>query len=179
MSREQNKKVLGWIAVGAGAVAAVALTRELAGSKERRARLSNHVHHGVDRVREAKEEVLQEGKEHMSSLQADARSWRAAVASSIHPGTVSGKEKESMSHGESAIAAFMASVLVKGVSGYIQWRAAEKSRLHGAGSGRSTPAGGRDAADMTVVELRKEASSQNIDGRSSMNKQELVSALED
>ena len=152
-----NRKT--WITLGLGAVAAVLVTREHAG-----------------------EELLQEGEDYVKTLRGEANSMRSAVADKVQPEQLRKSRDQSASNHESAIVAFMATVLVKGVSSYLQWRGTEKARTGSAGNGRSTAAGDRDDRDpsvMTVVELRKEAASQNIDGRSTMNKQELVSALED
>ena len=172
-----NRKT--WITLGLGAVAAVLVTRELAGTRERRERLSGKLQEGVGRVKHAGEELLHEGEDYVKTLRGEAMSLRSAVADTVQPDHERKNRDQSASNHESAIVAFMATVLVKGVSSYLQWRGTEKARSHSSGKGRSAGAEDRDPADMTVVELRKEASSQNIDGRSTMNKQELVSALEE
>ncbi len=175
-----NRKT--WIALGLGTVAAVLVTRELAGTRERRERLSGKLHQGVGRVKHAGEELLQEGEDYVKTLRGEAMSMRSSVADTVQPEHERKSRDQSASNQESAIVAFMATVLVKGVSSYLQWRGAEKVRSRSSDQGRSTGSGlsdDRDPADMTVVELRKEAASQNIDGRSAMNKQELVSALEE
>lgn len=175
-----NRKT--WITLGLGAVAAVLVTRELAGTRERRERLSGKLHQGVGRVKHAGGELLQEGEDYVKTLRGEAMSMRSAVADTVQPEQERKNREQFASNHESAIVAFMATVLVKGVSSYLQWRGTENARTGSSGNWRSTGTGHsdeRDPADMTVVELRKEAASQNIDGRSTMNKQELVSALEE
>lgn len=174
-----NRKITGLVAIGLGAAAAVLITRELTGDSARRDRLSDTLHQGAGKIRKTSEELLHEGEEQVNTWRNNVNALRASMAKGVQPPRDENRARDFIDKHESAMVAFMTSVLVKGFSSYMQWRSLERARAD-SGNKHSTGSGGERApADMTVAELRKEAAQQNIDGRSNMNKQELVSALEE
>ncbi len=177
LSKSIEKQPVRWLAAGVGVVALAVVARKLTESPTRREQLVHDLHSGYDRVRKTGNGLWHDGIDSAHSLQNDAQALKASVASTIDSRRNSAMP-DKMSNHESAIAAFMATLVAKGVSSYFQWRSAEQARAQGKKAASSrTGTSDESLDDMTVVELRKEASEKEIDGRSSMNKDELVDAL--
>jgi len=79
---------------------------------------------------------------------------------------------------EKTASVFAATLLAKSVSGYLRWRGEQEARLQS--QALASPSGEPFAErleDHTVVELRQMAADRDVDGRSGMNKEELIEAL--
>lgn len=184
-SMSQEKRTLhplAWMAIGAGAVAAAVAVRQGAIPSSNSKRLMGQVRGGVHNVRDIGEKWVREGGRAAHDLRQDART----IAAGFHPGSDHTERhdqrrdeggRHSTSQHESAMAAFMATLLAKGVASYFQWRSTERAREQAARRQQLMHPSESDLEEMTVAELRRKASAQEIDGRSNMNKEELVSAL--
>lgn len=177
MSKSIQKRPVRWLAAGVGVIAVAVVARKLTESPARREQLVHDLHGGYDRIRKTGNGLWNDGMDSANSLQKDAQAFKASVASTIDSHRNSAMPDKVSNH-ESAIAAFMATLVAKGVASYFQWRSTELARAQGNASAKE---GGREESldDMTVVELRKEASEKGIEGRSSMNKDELLDALKE
>lgn len=176
MSRKSDIHPVAWVAIGASAVAAVILARQASKSPQRRQQVLGNLHQGLDKAREVGEGLLREGREQVHSLQGDARSLQSTVASNVIPNHDIQKQQTPISNHESAVAAFMATLLAKGFSSYLHWRQVERAKAR-ARINTASDSGSLD--ELTVTQLRRKAAEREIEGRSSMNKQDLVSALEE
>ena len=175
LSKSIQKQPVHWLAAGVGVIAVAVVARKLTESPARREQLVHDLHGGYDRIRKTGNGIWHDGMDSANSLQKDAQAFKDSVASTIDSHRKSAMPDKVSNH-ESAIAAFMATVVAKGVSSYFQWRSTELARAQGNAAAKE---GAREESldDMTVVELRKEAAQQDIEGRSSMNKDDLVEAL--
>ncbi len=177
LSKSIQKRPVRWLAAGVGVIAVAVVARKLTESPTRREQLVHDLHGGYERIRKTGNGLWRDGMDSANSLQKDAQAFKASVASTIDSHRNSAMPDKVSNH-ESAIAAFMATLVAKGVSSYFKWRSTELARAQG---NASVKEGAREESldDMTVVELRKEASEKEIEGRSSMNKDELLDALKE
>lgn len=177
LTKSIEKQPVRWLAAGVGVIAVAVVARKLTESPTRREQLVGDLHGGYERVRRTGSELWHDGVDKAHAVEKDAHALKASMAPALDPFRSNGLLAK-MSNHESAVAAFMATLVAKGVSSYFQWRSSEQARAQGR-SASSTGEGNSEETldDMTVVELRKEASEKEIEGRSSMNKDELVDAL--
>ncbi len=169
-----KKQPVSWLAAGVGVIAVAVVARKLTEDPGRRHQLVDDLQSGYGRVRKSGSEFWHDGLDSAHSLQKDANALRASLASRVAPQEDKGLLAK-MSNHESALAGFMATLVAKGVASYFQWRSTEQARAQGESADKKYDEESLD--NMTVVELRKEAAQQDIEGRSSMNKDDLVEAL--
>lgn len=169
-----EKQPVSWLAAGVGIIAVAVVARKLTETPALRKQLVDEFQSGYGRVRKSGSQIWHDGLDNAQSLQDDAHALKTSLASRVAPQESQGLLAK-MSNHESAVAAFMATLIAKGVSSYFQWRSTEQARAQG----EKAEYGEKSLDDMTVVELRKEAAQQDIEGRSSMNKDDLVEALKE
>lgn len=176
MSDRKTLHPLAWAAIGAGTLAAAVALKKAADSDSDRHRWLQSLQQGAGSARDLGEKWLHDGERSVGNVQNQVRS----MASDLDPrgsGRQQSESKEStFSQHESALAAFMATLLAKGVASYFQWRSAERARQQGQRQHHSASERS-ELESLTVTELRRKASDEEIDGRSNMNKEELVEAL--
>lgn len=121
--------------------------------------------------------VLEEGGDRLRDAMPSSSDLSSTVAAS---GQHARQMASSAGLSEKAIATFLATFLAKSVFSYLRWGSEKSARQQGEALASDT---GEDfdsqLEDHTVKELRGMAAEQDIEGRSSMNKDELIDALSD
>ncbi len=179
LNKSFKKQPVRWLAAGVGVIAVAVVARKLTETPARREQLVGDLHGGYDRVRKTGSDLWHDGIDRAHALEKEAHALKASMAPTLEPLRHNGLLAR-MSNHESAIAAFMATLVAKGVSSYFQWRSTEQACAQGSNTSSPGKSNSEETLDdMTVVELRKEAAEKEIEGRSNMNKDELVDALKE
>ena len=194
LASQVRKNPMTWVCISAGTVAALVLLNRMSDSKAPsriRAKADmlpwsgslsehdyiNHAHAQAEKLGHRGVSLAEEAVQGARQLKAGIGNAATAVGSQL-PDPRHRTILSAVSKHEGALAAFAASLLANGVSGYLQWR--DSARVQALKTRTAKPQHVPDAGDLehlTVVDLRKLAAEQEIDGRSTMNKDELLSAL--
>ena len=120
-----------WLTLGVGAVAGAAIAYRVLQPADRRAALAEELRHGLERTRHSGSRLLDEGKKGVRAVQEESKDLKDYLEQHLPRR----KEKNSVlgkiSEHESAVAVFMATLLAKGASSYLEWRDAQHARRQG------------------------------------------------